>query len=432
MELNRFTPPSFEGICAEILSEVSQKYHSIRYVIEKYRLGKHRKIVMALCLSTLRNYKLLEYALAHCGHNLGGRRDVKYWLALVGAYEAVFRRSKLNKEDIITATRLSRETISCLSKFDPERDIDLKGLQLLSIKYSIPLWVIEVLSKIEVPGGLKALLESFQAPTPIWIRFNKSVLSREEAINELVKAGITTVPDPILDDVLEVKQVKPGALSRIDPKIFYVQDRAAALVAHVVERLSGNMRRVLDLFSAPGNKIAHILWRNTVEYTVSIEISKRRLRDEKHLHKLQDVRLIEYVQSDATKPPLRTSYFDVVVVDPDCTSIGRLGHSPETRLFLEDAGPQIVSKLVRLQQKALREALKVVKPGGVVVYTTCTLTIEENENVVSSVAREFSYDIERVEPLIGVKGLIEGTQRLYPHISKCTGGFVSAIRALKR
>ncbi len=85
-----------------------------------------------------------------------------------------------------------------------------------------------------------------------------------------------------------------------------------------------------------------------------------------------------------------------------------------------------------LQQKALREALKAVKPGGVVVYATCTLTVEENEDVVSSVAREFSYDIERVEPLIGVEGLVEGTQRLYPHISRCTGGFVSAIRALKR
>ena len=106
---------------------------------------------------------------------------------------------------------------------------------------------------------------------------------------------------------------------------------------------------------------------------------------------------------------------------------GRLGHSPETRLFLEKTGPGILRRLTSLQQRGLRVAAKLAKKGARIIYSTCTLTIDENEDVVKKAAEKEGLTILRAEPFIGVEGLVKGTQRIYPHISRCTGGFVALL-----
>ena len=418
---------SVEHACAVVLSRVEAKLYSLRYVVEKLRPRVPRGLLNALCLGVLRNYRLLVRGLRYCGHRGQVRGRPEGWLPLVGAYEAMFRRDAVPLDRVVEATRLPRDVAECLRRAEPEDIVSgLEGLERLAVLYSLPLWVVEKLAELNPPGGLEALLKSLQEPTPIWIRFNKRRLTLSQAIELLSRAGVRAEPDPVLDDIVEAIEVEPGAPERLDPRLFYIQDRAAALAAHVLGDPGGLL---LDSFSAPGNKLAHAMWRSGPRAAVAVEISPRRLLDEKRLLRRQGATLADLVAGDATQPPLRPGSATSALVDPDCTSMGRLGHSPETRLFLERAGPGIVEKLQRLQKAGLRAALTRVKPGARVVYMTCTLTRDENEDVVMTVAEEGLAELEEAEPLIGVwSPWLPRAQRIYPHVSRSTGGFIAVLR----
>jgi len=418
---------SVEQVCAMVLSRVEAKLYSLRYVVEAFRPRVPRGLLNALCLGVLRNYRLLERGLRYCGYRGQLRGRPKGWLPLVGAYEAMFRRDVVPSDRIVESTSLPRSVVECLRETEPKDIVSgLRGSEKLSVLYSLPLWVVEKLSELDPPGGIEALLRSLQEPTPMWIRFNRRRLALDQALELLSRAGIRARPDPVLDDVVEAVEVKPGAPSRLDPELFYIQDRAAALAAHV---LGDPGDTVLDAFSAPGNKLAHVMWRNGSRVAVAVEISPRRLMDEKHLLRRQNVAIVDLVAGDATRPPLRQSAATAAIVDPDCTSMGRLGHSPETRLFLERAGPGIVERLQQLQKNGLRAILQSLRPDSKVVYMTCTLTREENEDVVRTVVEEGLAELEKAEPLIGVWSTwLPLAQRMYPHVSRSTGGFVALLR----
>jgi 16S rRNA (cytosine967-C5)-methyltransferase len=412
-----------ERVCARVLARVERKLYSIRFVIESMKPRVPRGLLHALCLGTLRNYRLLVRALRYCGYRGPLRGDASGWLPIVLAYEAMFR--SVERERLVSLG-LDPSVAECLERVEPgEVASGYSGSERLAVLYSLPRWVVEELARLDPPGGLEALLRSFQEPTPQWLRFNRSLLGVEEAVEELSRIGVSVQPDPVLDDSLEILSVKPGAMARLDPRRFYVQDRSAMLVAHMLPEGF----RVVDVFSAPGNKLAHGWWRRRYSYAVGLEISLRRIRDEARLLRLQGAWPVDPVAADATSPSLRLGAFDAAIVDPDCTSMGRLGHSPETRLFLERVGRRILERVTKLQRAGLKAAVSLVRRGGYIVYTTCTLTIDENEGVVRSVAEEEGLEVLHAEPLIGVwSPWLPGAQRIYPHISRCMGGFAALLR----
>lgn len=415
-----------EEACARILAELERKPRSIRLLLERNFMVP-RSLLHALCMGVLKSYRIAEEALRFCGLQLSRRRGVKGWTAIIAAYELLYRRDHVDKERLARLIA-DRRVLNCLQRID-EKDIlsAYKGVARLAIKYSIPEWVITKLLRVDIPGGLEILLESFQKPPPTWIRYNKRLIaSSEEALKELETIGINARIDPVLDDVLEVVSARPGSIERIERSKFYIMDRASCLVAHMANE-TANL--ILDLYSAPGNKLAHLLWRRT-GIGVAFDLSQSRLKEEYKLLSQQNVWEAILVAADAFHPPVRgRRMFDVAIVDPDCSSIGRLGHSPETRLFLEKAGPMIVSRLASLQRKGLEKAIELVKRGGLVIYFTCTLTREENEDVVLSVAEKYDVEIEEAEPWIGVPSSIDRRmQRFYPHISKSIGGFAAKLR----
>lgn len=416
-----------ERVCADILAKVARSQASVRRYIEAARNNAPRALLNALCLGVLRNYKLLHHLLETCGADPGPMWSRRYWLRLVGAYEARFRKGYVPLPRVAEATGLETGMLRCIAETSVEH-LAGKGLEGLSILYSMPLWVLRRLERLPIPGGLEAMLEYLQKPAPLWLRYNIARLTREEAVEKLRLAGIDAAPDPVLEDMLLATGVQPGSLGRLDASLFYPQDRSSALVAHVLERHT-SPGTVADLFSAPGNKVAHLAWRRGLIYAAALDLSGRRLAEERMLHRRQRIGMVDYIVADARFPPLRPGWMDTVIVDPDCTSLGRVGHSPETRLFLEVAGPRLLRRLVRLQRRALREAARRAPRGGVIVYATCTLTREENEDVVEHVAAEEGLELlDAMEPLIGVEGLVKGTQRVYPHTANAGGGFVALLR----
>ncbi len=418
-----------EALASKVLAYVEKTYASTRSAIESLGVREHRGKILSLVLGVLRNYKLLQEALKYCGYRGRVRGGVKGWLPLVLAYKLLFSDVKGIPSDYMLI--LDRHVAECLKIIDPSEVYNrFSGDLKLSVKYSIPLWVIRYLKKLSIPyGGLEKLLDAFQKPTPVWIRFNRARIKLREAVNKLLAMGVIAEPDLILDDVLEVKHTVSGALSRLDPSLFYVQDRFSTLIAHVA-RLAPPM--VIDLMSAPGSKLGHVYWRSNYTYSIGLDISVNRCLTEHKLLSRQQVWIVDIVNADARLPPLaRVPKASLILVDPDCSSMGRLGHSPETRLFLEATGPSIVHRASRLQRKVLLKAISIASEDTIIIYSTCTLTLEENENVVAKALETGRVEVEEAYPWIGVEGGIRGVQRVYPHISRCVGGFIARIRVSK-
>ncbi|AEM39595.1 Fmu (Sun) domain protein [Pyrolobus fumarii 1A] len=415
-----------ELVCGAILAIVERSFRSLRAVLESGKWDAPRGLLHALCLGVLRNYKLLVRALRRCGFRgqvRGGRREG--WVPIVAAYEAMFRREAVPRERL--EKFLPRNVVECLLRLEP-RDVVLgvsDPLERLSLLYSIPRWVVERLSRLLPRDRLESVLRAFQEPPPTYIRFNRLVFNDVEAVVEDLKSrGVYAKPDPVLDDVVVVEYMEPGAVGRLPGNLYYIQDRSAALIAHVLGQVEGV---VLDSFSAPGGKAGHVAWRNPRVSIVAVDLSRRRLRDEARLLARQGVdRRVVLVEGDARRPPVRR--VDAAIVDPDCSSIGRLGHSPETRLFLEQAGPRIIERLSRLQYEGLKAAALTVKKGGVIVYSTCTLTLEENEGVVKRLLDEGLVELVEAAPWVGERSpVLPETQRVYPDVARCGGGYTAKL-----
>ena len=430
----RGLPSDIEPACAYVLAALERRPVSLRAAIEELKPPVPRGMLNALCLGTLRNYKLVERMLRKCGVKGPFRGSMRGWLPIIGGYEAVFRREHVDAPRIIDKTGLSGEAVRCLREMDPDEVVkDIRDpVRRLAVRYSVPRWVVEELIRVEPPGGVEELLRSFQSPTPLWLRVNTSRIERERALHVLNEIyGILAKPDPILGDLVEVVNAPPGALDELPRSVFYLEDRAPAAAVHMLARSMGSAAgyRVADFFSAPGNKAAHLAWLKPGGSFTAVDLSPRRIMSERRLHGMQELAaLISYIVGDAQVPPLRGG-FDAVIVDPDCTSIGRLGHSPETRLFLEQAGRGLLRRVRRVQLRGLRAAARLLRRGGLLLYTTCTLTLGENEEIVS-VALDEGLEPVDTGVALGTEAGIRGGRRFYPHVTRSTGGFAVVLEKL--
>jgi 16S rRNA (cytosine967-C5)-methyltransferase len=180
-------------------------------------------------------------------------------------------------------------------------------------------------------------------------------------------------------------------------------EKASAWIAHLTKG------RVLDLTSAPGGKALHA--QDLGRYVVANDLDVRRFA----FHELERVR------SDARRGGFRRA-FDTVILDPDCTGIGRL-HSPETRLWL---GLTSKRKMSEYQRELIRPSVSYLKRGGILIYSTCTITYEENEGHEELME---SLGLKPVEIEVASKGLKKGWRRFLPNLHE-TIGFTFSVHEL--
>ncbi|OWK43375.1 transcription antitermination factor NusB [Fimbriiglobus ruber] len=222
----------------------------------------------------------------------------------------------------------------------------------------------------------------FNAPPSLWLRVNKLKGEREDYRVQLAARNIDadTGPHPQSLRLLEGHSVRdlPGYADGE----FAVQDPSAMAVATALNPAPG--WRVLDLCAAPGGKTTHLaeLMHNRGRI-VACDIEAKRLDTVATLCRRLGVSNVEPVLvKDGTDAP--AGPFDAALVDAPCSNTGVLGRRPEVRWRVQ---PGEFEYLIRLQTKLLFAALDRVKPGGVVVYSTCSIEPDENENVVKGVRR---------------------------------------------
>jgi 16S rRNA (cytosine967-C5)-methyltransferase len=222
----------------------------------------------------------------------------------------------------------------------------------------------------------------FAGPAPLWLRVNALRCQREDLLTACRGANIQTAPGSFAHAVRLIEPAAIRDLPGYEQGWFSVQDESAMRVVEALAPAPGSL--VLDLCAAPGGKTSHLaeMMQNQGR-VIACDVDERRLTILKDSCRRLGIDIVEsrllHAEKNEKPPP---GPFDAVLVDVPCSNTGVLGKRPEARWRLR---PKDFDHLVPLQTKLLLQACERVKPGGTVVYSTCSIEPEENQNVVTAV-----------------------------------------------
>ncbi len=210
--------------------------------------------------------------------------------------------------------------------------------------------------------------------------------------------------------------------------LVYSQEPAAQMVAQVASPQE-NMR-VLDLAAAPGGKSTHLLsYMNNTGVLVSNEISSKRSKIlVENIERFGARNVVVTNESSQKLAKVFKNYFDLIVFDGPCSGEGMFRKDPSATQYWHEGYP---AECAALQKEILEEAMKMLAVGGTLVYSTCTWSPEENEEVVKWLLENYDYlELVNVEK---INGMVEGIDlpevaRMYPHHFKGEGQFVAKLR----
>jgi len=186
---------------------------------------------------------------------------------------------------------------------------------------------------------------------------------------------------------------------------------------------------VLDVCAAPGAKttyLAQLMQNRGAIY--SVDYSRRRMQVWRQEVGRMWVNIAEPVITDARSPLPVDVEADVVILDPPCTSTGVFAKLPAAKWRLS---PKSIQKMTDIQWMMINNCAGKVKSGGFLVYSTCSITVEENEMIVQRLLeRHPEFKLAEIAPRMGLPGLrgLDKCQRLYPHIHHCNGFFIAKLQ----
>ncbi len=301
-------------------------------------------------------------------------------------------------------------------------------VQYLAVTYSFPLWMAERF--IQQYGLEKAeqLCEWFNRPAPLWIRTNTLKISRKELKAKLEQSGLTVLESIYTQEGLEIlSPVNLHQLEAFQQGLFTVQDESSMLVALAAEPMAG--QNVLDVCSAPGGKTTHMaqLMKNS-GLICACDIHKHRLDLIKENCKRLGITNVKLFKQDGTQLTERWQEpFDVVLCDVPCSGLGVLGRRPDARWAKES---EDIEGLCAIQRQILQEAAKLVAPGGTLIYSTCTITPEENQQMVQQFMAqhpEFYLDETLPDCWLNVEKGGEGYVQFLPFEDETDGFFIARM-----
>jgi 16S rRNA (cytosine967-C5)-methyltransferase len=277
------------------------------------------------------------------------------------------------------------------------------------------------------------LAATMNEPAPVTVRVNRTKTTREALLPELKErfpdaTACRYAPDGIIlgrkGDAGQDPTFLSGQIS--------VQDEASQLVVHLLDPQPGE--RILDTCSAPGTKAAAIAERlNGEGHVLALDRHPRRLQLVGRGIRRLEIGGVATLERDATKSLVDLAAdapFDRILVDAPCSGLGSLRRNPDARWRIR---PEDLESLAKVQRAILESAADVLRPGGSLVYSTCTITKEENEAVIQGfMATRPGWQIapKKSAPAL-LQELIDenGFLRLLPHRHDMDGFF--AVRLIR-
>lgn len=257
---------------------------------------------------------------------------------------------------------------------------------------SLPDWLIQRWNQHEIKEGrgpkpydqLMARGLWFTTPGRLSLRVNSQRATTESVLQMLAEQNLPSRGGQLPESIVLQGSTAVTELPGFHEGDFSVQDESAMLATALLNPQPGES--ILDLCAAPGGKTCHIAERlQGTGRVVACDVSPERIRTIQHNVDRLQLKNVEVFGLDPEGKYTPPGPFDAVLVDVPCSNTGVLGKRPEARWRLT---PKDFQELVPLQKQLLHRALDLVKPGGRVVYSTCSIDSEENSDLVRSVLNE--------------------------------------------
>jgi 16S rRNA (cytosine967-C5)-methyltransferase len=378
-------------IAARVLSRVLQDGQSLTaaldFALPAVESAKDRAFIQALCYGVCRAYHRLDFILSELLDKPLKDQEVKA-LALVGLYQLKYMRVKPHAavSETVLATRKkpwAKALINALlrSYLRDQDSLEQKADNNHCAAVSHPDWLIRKIEQ-DWPGQAQNILLANNRQPPMSLRVNLSRVSLDHYLQQLIGLDIAAMTVDFCPSALILdKPVAVDLLPGFADGLVSVQDVAAQLAADLLDVRAG--QRVLDVCAAPGGKAAHILeHQSQTQELVAVDIdAARMLRVSDTLQRLKLPATL--VVGDAAKPQdwWDGRLFERILLDAPCSALGVIRRHPDIKLLrrTDDIPP-----LQALQQSILRAVWPLLAPGGVMVYATCSILKQENEQQIAA------------------------------------------------
>lgn len=315
----------------------------------------------------------------------------------------------------------------------PYPDAKTDRLNYLSVTYSMPSTIVEqMVSQYGDAVAEKILAAFLQTEASVSMRCMTHVGSVEELKKSLEEADVTIEDGFYSGEALRVSGMDtPERLPGFSEGAFYIQDESS-MQAVLAAGLKGN-ERVMDLCASPGGKTvmaADILATGGTGTVDAGDLTEAKVALIKENAARCGLKNVSIRQADATVFRKEDEErFDTVLADVPCSGLGIIGKKPDIKLFMTK---EQQDELCVLQKKILKNAVRYVKPGGVLIFSTCTLNQEENMGGYKFLKEECGMKPESLEPFLSKALWSETTKdgylQMIPGVHKTDGFFVARFR----
>ncbi len=406
-----------KGLITELVYGITKNKIKIDYVIKKFSSIRIKKIsTWVLSILRMGIYQILYLDKipdsAACNESVklakryGHHASVKF-------VNGLLRNVTRNKENI---------------KFPEKKQ---NPVEYISVTYSHPQWMVEEWKKEFGIDFTEDLCKANNEVPELIVRTNTLKITRDELVDILKEEGIHVKEGKYNEDAL----ILPGVgnietLSAFCKGLFQVQDESSMLVAKVLNPKPNEL--VIDACCAPGGKTTHIaqLMQNSGQI-IGWDIHPHKIKLVESTATRLGIKNITAKEKDATiLSENLIGKADRVLVDAPCSGLGIIRRKPDikwkkTNTHLED--------IVSLQQKILNESSKYVKPGGVLVYSTCTVEERENMGVVEAFLDSHKeFQLDPLKPYLNEQikkdSILKGYVQLFPNIDQTDGFFICRMK----
>ena len=451
------------GVLLEVSGGMEYSHVALRNVLEKYQYleKQERAFLTRLVEGTLERRIWLDYVIDQFSSvKVRKQKPVIREILRLSVYQLQFMDSVPDAAVVSEAVKLAekkgfrqlkgfvngvlRNVARNLTelKYPPREQI----LSYLSVRYSMPEWIVEDWILAYGEETVKRMLAAFYENRPTTIRVNESRTTPEELKAKLLRRGVSVSQAPYLPCALQIEGYDYlGALPEFREGLFQVQDVSSMLAVEAAGVKPGDY--CIDVCAAPGGKSLYLAEKTGEKGLVDArdltEYKAELIRE--NAERLQAENIKVSVRDACVPDKASEGQADVLLADLPCSGLGVLGKKTDLKYRMSREQQQ---ELAALQRKILSVVQAYVKPGGILIYSTCTICQAENEENVRWFLEQYPYEAVSMEDCLPEELLRElsrqqeeksgvgfqkntvrqGYLQLLPGMQRCDGFFIAKFR----
>lgn len=376
------------AIAATVIESLIAGKGSLTSALNRFATHPDYALLQEICYGTCRQFQLLQALLAALLEKplRAKDRDVQ-GLLLVGLYQlrelrkaeyAVVNETVNASRDLgkAWARGLVNGVLRNYQRHQEQFDSNLSD----SARICHPEWLVQHI-RAQWPAQAESIFASGNCKPPMTLRCNQAALSRDALLDSFQGAGISATPGQLASSAIYLEQAIPVAdIPGFETGMVSVQDEASQLVPGLLQLAPG--LRVLDACAAPGGKTGHILEsEQSLTELVALEIEARRAaRIEENLQRLGLQATVCVADASNTDSWWDGQYFDRILLDAPCSATGVIRRHPDIKVLRQASD---IERLKQIQFGLLESLWTTLAPGGLLLYTTCSILRQENEAIVA-------------------------------------------------